>query len=476
MGLKKNFIYNTIYQIFTLILPMITVPYISRVLGPEGVGVYSYTNAYAQYFILLGMVGISLYGNRQIAYTKNDKEKMSKEFWNIYALQVITTTLSLILYIVVFVIINNNNKGLYLVQSITILATIFDISWFFIGYEDMKSVVIRNTITKTIGVIAIFIFVKNSNDVIIYALIMSFTMFLGQVIMWKELKGKVYKIKPSLVFMFTHLKPSIVLFISQLAMQVYVLLDRTMLGIMTNDAQVGLYDNSQKTIKLVLALVTSLGTVMLPRMSSLYAEGKIDKFKEMIDKTFSFITFMAIPMSLGLMAISNSFSMWFYGKEFDGIQILLQVGSLLIIAISWSNILGIQIMLPMKLEKQFTISVFVGAIVNFILNIILIPHINSLGTTIASVIAEFSVTIAQLYFLKKIVNIRDILKTLYKPFIGSFIMYLVISFLDMNLGVNIIFTLFEVSIGMIIYITVMFFLKSDVLFLVLNELKRKLRR
>ena len=109
MGLKKNFIYNTIYQIFTLILPMITVPYISRVLGPEGVGVYSYTNAYAQYFILLGMVGISLYGNRQIAYTKNDKEKMSKEFWNIYALQVITTTLSLILYIVVFVVINNNN-------------------------------------------------------------------------------------------------------------------------------------------------------------------------------------------------------------------------------------------------------------------------------------------------------------------------------------------------------------------------------
>ena len=215
---------------------------------------------------------------------------------------------------------------------------------------------------------------------------------------------------------------------------------------------------------------------MLPRMSSLYAEGKIDKFKEMIDKTFSFITFMAIPMSLGLMAISNGFSMWFYGKEFDGIQILLQVGSLLIIAISWSNILGIQIMLPMKLEKQFTISVFVGAIVNFILNIILIPYINSLGTTIASVIAEFSVTIAQLYFLKKIVNIRDILKTLYKPFIAAFIMYLVISFLDMNLGISIIFTLFEVSIGMIIYITVMFFLKSDVLFLVLNELKRKLRR
>lgn len=476
MGLKKNFIYNTIYQIFTLILPMITVPYISRVLGPEGVGAYSYTNAYAQYFILLGMVGIALYGNRQIAYTKNDKEKMSKEFWNIYALQVITTTISLILYIVVFVIINDNNKGLYLAQSITILATIFDISWFFIGYEDMKSVVVRNSITKIIGIIFIFILVKQSNDVIIYALIMAFTMFLGQVIMWKELKDKVYKVKPNLEFMISHLKPSIALFVSQLAMQVYVLLDRTMLGIMTNDAQVGLYDNSQKTIKLVLALVTSLGTVMLPRMSSLYAEGKMDKFKDMIDKAFSFITFMAIPMSLGLMAISNGFSMWFYGKEFDGIQILLQVGSFLIIAISWSNILGIQVMLPMKLEKQFTISVFIGAIVNFVLNIILIPHINSLGTTIASVVAEFSVTIAQLYFLRKIINVKPIFKTLYKPCIASIIMYLVINFLDIKLGVSIIFTLFEVSIGIIIYIVIMFILKSDVLFFALNELKRKLRR
>lgn len=475
MNVKKNFLYNLIYQFFVIILPLITVPYVSRILGAEGVGEYSYSASYAQYFIIIGMIGISIYGNRQIAYVKKDKEKLSKEFWNIYTLQFVTTILSLILYLIVFVGLNPNNRILYLVQAITIIATVFDISWFFIGYEDMKSVVIRNSITKIIGALLIFLLVKNLNDVILYALIMGTTTFIGQLIMWVSVPKLVKFNKPNLKDSLGHLKPALSLFISQLAIQVYVLLDKTMLGIMSSTTEVGFYENSQKTLKLVLTLITALGTVMLPRMSALYSEGNMEEFKKMIYKAFSFVNFMAFPMVLGLIAISDGFSLWFYGENFIGVENLLKIGSLILLAISWSNILGMQVMIPMKKEKQFTISVTVGAVVNFVLNLILISNLKSVGTTISSVIAEMAVTGTQLYLLRDLVNIRKILKTVYKPVIGAISMYLAITFLTTSFEVGIIYTVMQVILGCLVYAVVMYFLKDEFLNSVLNMIKEKLK-
>ncbi|MGG7178108.1 flippase [Clostridium paraputrificum] len=463
MSILRNFIYNTIYQVFIILLPIITVPYISRVLGKEGVGIYSYTASYAQYFVLLGMIGISIYGNRQIAYNKGNREKVSKEFSNIYLLQFITTTISLIVYLTIFVGINKENKLLFLVQGLPILAAIFDISWLFIGYEDMKSVVIRNSIAKLIGISLIFIFVKKPSDIILYALILGISTCVGQVVMWFNLTKVVSFSKPNIKEAILHLRPSLSLFISQLAIQVYVLLDKTMLGLMTDSGQVGLYDSSQKTIKLALTLVTSLGTVMLPRMSSLYAEGKMDKFKEMIYKAFSFVNLVAIPMVFGLVAIADGFSVWFYGEKFSGIEILLKVGSLIIFAISWSNILGIQIMIPMKKERQFTISVTIGAIVNILLNFLLIVRFKSIGTTVSSVAAEITVTIIQLYMLRDFIEMRKILKTIYKPLIGSILMFLVIAVIGIILPIGIIYTIIEVGIGLGVYIFTMIILKDKFL-------------
>lgn len=473
MSLKRNFIYNTLYQIFMILLPIITVPYVSRILGPDGVGLYSYTGSYAQYFLIFGMIGISLYGNRQVAYTKNNKKQLSREFWNIYALQFITTNISFITYIIIFVFINNNNNVLYLVQSIVIFATIFDISWFFIGYEDMKSVVIRNTIVKVLGVLSIFIFIKQPSDVIKYAFIMTISNLIGQVIMWFNLKNKVNLYKPKIKEALVHLKPSLALFISQLSIQIYTLLDKSMLGAMAGVYEVGLYENSQKTIKLALTLITSLGVVMLPRMSALHSEGRKEEFNTLIYKAFNFVNFMAFPMVFGLIAVSNSFSVWFYGEAFEGIGFLLKVGSILMLFIGWSNILGIQVMLPIKKEKQFTISVTIGAIVNLILNLFLIKNFQAVGTTLSSVIAELSVTVAQLYFLKDIVNIVDILKTTLKPLIGSFIMFIVLLFVIPLFGVGVIWTFIEIVIGGLVYLLIMFVLKDSFLYEGLKLIKRK---
>lgn len=475
MNLKRNFIYNLLYQILIIFLPIVTIPYVSRVLGPQGVGKFSYTLSYSQYFILFGMLGISLYGSRQIAYIKNDKEILSREFSNIYLLQFLCTSIALIIYLILFVIINNqDSRILYLIQGITVLASVFDISWFFIGYEDMKSVVLRNTLFKIVGIICILLFVKEKNDLFIYAIILSISNFLGQLVMWLNLKGKINFYKPKFSEMKKHFSPTIGLFISQLAIQIYTLLDKTMLGLITTAEQVGLYDNSQKTLKLALTIITSLGVVMMPRMSSLYSEGKIEELKRLIYKAFKFVNIMVFPMVLGLIVISNSFSLWFYGQEFNGIGLLLRTGSLILIFIGWSNILGIQVMLPMKKEKEFTKSVVIGAIINFILNLILINNLYSLGTTISSVIAEISVTVSQIYFLRDFINLKEILKTIIKPALSSVIMFFILVEIMPIFEIGIIYTFIEVIIGASVYFIALYLMKEELLLEAINLMKFKI--
>lgn len=463
MKLLKNFLYNQLYQLFMVLIPLITVPYISRVIGTEGVGLYSYSASYAQYFVLFGMLGIDLYGNRQIARCNNTNGDYNKEFSNIYTLQFISTLVAFLLYILIFVVINKNNRILYLAQSILVLSSMFDISWLFIGLEDMKNVVLRNLLIKILAVILIFSFVKNESDIILYSFIMASSTLLGQIIMWIGYRKVARFEKPCKVEVIKHLNPAIAIFISQIAIQIYALLDKTMLGIIADIPAVGLYSNAQKTIKVVLTLITSLGIVMLPRMSVLYAEKKYETFKSMIYKSFSFVNFMAFPMIFGLIGISNGFSIWFYGEEFAGIQYLLQVGAIIILVASWSNILGIQVMLSMGKEKEFTISVVIGAIINFVMNLILIPKFSAMGAMISSIVSESIVMLVQLYILRRIVNVVSLIKKIIKPVLCSLIMFIVIKIIVMYFNISVISTFLEILIGMIVYIFLMFVTKCEFL-------------
>ena len=185
MSIVKNFLYNVSYQLLTILLPLITVPYVSKILGAEGIGNYSFTYANTQYFVLFGMVGITLYGNREIAYIRDDHKKLKDTFFSIYTLQFITTTISFILFtIFVFLFNKGNYRYLYLAQGINILAAMFDISWLFMGLEQFKKTVIRNTLVKLVSLMSIFVFVKNSEDVIIYTIILSLATLIGNTTFW----------------------------------------------------------------------------------------------------------------------------------------------------------------------------------------------------------------------------------------------------------------------------------------------------
>ena len=271
-SIKINFIYNLIFQIVTLCLPLITVPYTSRVLGREGIGLYSYTLSITQYFIIIGTLGMSLYGNRAIAYVRDNKKELSKTFWAILVLRILTTTISLIMYLSIFCL-NNENKIMYLIQALNILAATIDISWLYMGLEDFRKTVTRGLVVKILCVLSIFIFVREQSDLWIYTLINALMLVLGNGFMWLYLPKAVDKTKITFKDMKIHLIPTLQMFIPQIAIQVYAVLDKTMLGILATKGDVGIYEQSQKIVKIVGGLVTSLGVVMLPRMCITFANG-----------------------------------------------------------------------------------------------------------------------------------------------------------------------------------------------------------
>ena len=452
MQVAKNFLYNVSYQLLVIILPLITVPYVSNILGAEGIGDYAFTYANMQYFVIFGMVGITLYGNRQIAYVRDNKEKLRNTFFSIYTLQLITTTISFILYLIFVLVFNNGDyKWLYIVQGINIIASMTDISWLFMGLEQFKKTVVRNTIVKLASLASIFIFVKSSNHTVIYTLILALSALAGNLTFWlyvpKAIGFKSIKISE----LNLHLKASLALFIPQIAIQIYVLLDRTMLGAITDTVQVGFYENSQKIVKIVLTLATAIGTVMMPKIANTVASGDMKKVKYYIKNSFFFVSALSIPLMFGLMGVAPELSPWFFGNNFAGIEKLIIISSLIILAISWSNVLGMQLLVPLNKTKEFTISVTSGAIINFVLNLVLIKNFGATGACISTIIAEFTVTSVQFYLLKDFIKAEELIKPVLLFIPASIVMYIFVRIIGNSMGAGILTNIVQGMVGVITY-------------------------
>ena len=368
--LAKNFIYNIIYQVLILILPLISAPYISRILGAEGIGTYSYTYSIVSYFVMFAMLGINNYGNRLIAQTRDDKEKLSINFWSLYILEFIITAIVLIAYIIFITFIIKEDKLMYILQFGYILSSFFDINWFFFGIEEFKITVTRNTIIKILSFVLLFIFVKTKSDIYIYTIILVISNFISNIVLWPFIFKRIKKVKISFKDIFKHLKPCIILFIPVIAVSLYKKMDKIMLGIMSTKLEVGFYENAEKIISIPLAIITALGTVMLPRMSNIIANGDEKKFKEYISKSMEFIIFLASPIVLGLISIAKEFAPVYFGNEFYKTGYLIEISSITILFISWANVIRTQYLIPKERDKEYINSVIMGAIVNLISNLL----------------------------------------------------------------------------------------------------------
>lgn len=476
-SIKKNYIYNLTYQILTMIIPLITTPYLSRVLGAENIGIYGYTLSITTYFVLFGSLGIALYGQREIAYLQDgSKQDKSKTFIEIFIIRFITMGVSLLIFYFIFAM-NNQYAVYYKILIFEIIANIMDISWFFQGLEEFKKTVLRNIFVKLISVICIFSFVKTSDDLIKYFIIYVLSNLLGNLSLWLYLPRYIHKVRFKELQIFRHLKPTISLFIPQVAIQVYTILDKTMIGAIVEDkSEVGFYEQAQKIIKLLMTIATSLATVMIPRMASTFASGDNNKLREYMEKSFKFVLFLAFPFMLGIISISDKFVPIFYGDGYEKVVYLINIISPIIVAISLSGIIGQQYLLTTKQQKKYTLSVTIGAIVNFILNMIFIKQWKSIGASIATVIAEWTVTGIQLSLIKNEFKVLDIFRLIWKYLIASILMFIVSLSIGYFINNNLISIIVQVSISAIVYFILLIIMKDELILNILNKAKNTINQ
>ncbi len=471
-NVRKNYIYNVMYQIVAIIIPIITTPYVSRVLGANNIGIYGYTVSISAYFILFGSLGISLYGQREIAYCQGDSKKYSKSFYEILLLRFIAMTISAILFYFIFVFKSNDYSIYFKILLVEIIANMFDISWFLQGLEEFKKTVVRNIIVRIISLVVIFLFVKSKSDLPIYFIIYVLSILIGNLSLWLYLPKYLKKIKIKELNMTKHLKPALVLFVPQIAIQVYTVLDRTMIGILIPaKEEVGFYTQGEHILKLLLTIITSLGTVMLPRIASIFSTGDKEKIKEYLNKSFNFVYFLGMPMVFGIISVSRKFVPVFFGSGYDRVIYVMMTISPILIFIGLSNVLGVQYLLPTKRQKEFTISVFVGAIINFGINLILIPKYGAIGAAIGTIIAELFVTIVQLFYVRKDLNVLKILKISITYFIGSITMFVALLFVRKIPLSNLESVLLQVSVGIVVYILYLIITKNEFVFEYYNQFK-----
>lgn len=448
---KKNFMYNLIYQCLILIIPLITAPYLARVMGAKGVGTYSYTYSIVYYFMLLTLLGVNNYGNRSIAKVRDDKQNLSKTFWSIYSLQFIMGLIMIISYFGYIFVFNNQFKEIALIQGLFVISAMIDINWMFFGLEEFKKTITRNTIIKVGNVVLIFLLVKTTSDLWKYTLIMAGMTCLSQLILWGFLRRKICFVKITFNDIKQHIKPNLILFIPVIAISLYKIMDKIMLGSLTNVAEVGYYENAEKIINIPMTLITALGTVMLPRMSNIVAKGETEKINSYISKSIVFVMFMSFAMCFGLIGVGYNFAPFYFGSSFQKTGILIMLLATTLPFLSFANVIRTQYLIPREKDKIYIVSVTLGAITNLILNFILIPKLSSVGACIGTIAAEMAVMSYQTFSVRKELSINKYLKSIIPFFIKAIIMFICIypiNYINLN---SVIRLLLQGIIGVVIY-------------------------
>ena len=451
-SIKKNLGLQTAYQVLASCLPLITAPYLARKLGAEQLGIFSYTTSVVLYFTMFAMLGTVNYGTRCIASARNDRKMRDEVFSSIYSLQIIVTLLSIITYIIYLWMFCKENRLIAFLQGISLLSCLVNINWLFFGVENFKITVTRNTIVKILTVVLILLLVKSKSDLWKYTLIMLTGTFLSNLLLFIYLPRYASYRRVSLAQIWGHIKPNLVLFIPLLAMTVYHTMDKTMLGILSTYEQSGYYYNSDKIVQIPLLVINGIGTVMLPRMSSLLAEKKQREADKLFMITMEGVAAVSIAIACGITAVSNEFIPFFFGEGYEPCILLTIIFAPILLFKGLSAITRTQYLIPMKMEKEFTKSVFGGAIVNLVLNIVLIPYFGAMGAAIATVIAELMACFLQFLSLRgKRLGIGKVLRKIARYLCMGLLMIAVVRIIGLMNFNSVLKLVIEIIIGAFFY-------------------------
>ena len=420
MKVLKNYAYNLSYQLLVIILPIITTPYVTRVFSSDDLGIYGYFNSIVTYFILLATLGVANYGTKEIS---GNRKEIKKNLWGIYTLQFGAALLSILLYILLCMGISTMQNPVAYILGLSLVSKGLDISWLFQGLEDFRKITARNITVKLVGVSAIFLFIKSASDLYLYVFLLTAFELLGQLSMWVPAREFIGKPHFDLGYAKHHLKPIILLFLPQIAISLYVTLDRTMLGALASTRDVGIYDQALKLVNILLTLVTSLGSVMLPRVSSLLSKGDHKAVNKMHELAFLIYNLVIFPIIAGILIVNDDFVQFFLGKDFQDARYAISIMIFRMFFIGWTNIMGIQILIPHNKNKEFMVSTTVPAILSVGLNLLFLPKLGYVGAAIVSVLTESLVWGIQLFFTRVYLKEVPIIGSMAKIILASAIMY-----------------------------------------------------
>lgn len=464
-SLKKNSIYTFINNFMGLIMPIITFPYASRILLPEGLGKVNFSHSIVSYFAMIGGLGISSYAIREAAKIRDNKKEFSKFAKEIFIINMTATIVAYLLLTISLLFIPklSNYITLIIICSVTIMLTTLGLPWIFSALEEFKFITIRTSIFQIISLVFLFTFVKTKDDIIPYTIfgIISSTgsnicnfFYASKFINWNQ--KTTLEIKK-------HLKPVFTLFAMTIAQSIYLILDSSILGFISGDKAVGFYHAATKINKMIITIISSLGTVLIPRLSY-YLENDKEKYYTLLNKSFNMISMLSIPITAGFFLLSKPIMLLFCGENYIEAIEPMNIITPIIYIISISSFLCGQILLSHRKDLYSLISISCGALLNLILNLILIPYLSYNGAAIATVIAETIIMIIAFIFSSKLIpQIYKLFKFYYQYIIATLIMSIIVYILNKSFSISIINLFLQILIGMIIYYVILLIFRNPIL-------------
>lgn len=467
MKLLKNTLYNMSYQILIILIPMITMGYTARVLSPKSIGINGYTNSVVIYFVLFATLSVPMYGDREIAYVQDNKEARSKVFWELFSIKVISSIISITVFILCVVFLFEKHKTYTILQAILIIASTFDISWYFIGVEKFNKIVVRNAVVRIISVIAIFTLVKSNDDLWIYILIAPLTTLIANLSLWGPLKEEIVKIRIKELNLKKHFRPLLMLFLPQIVTQVYLNFNKTFLGTI-DEVENGFFVSSDNIMRVVVAMISSFSAVIVPRVANMYSNKKFEELRDFIVLYFKMVTVIAILLMTGIYSLSHTFIPFFLTDTYREVADIMCIQAGAIILVAWANITSSYI-LSANLLRQYTLSSIAGIIANISVSFYCIPLYGARGAALAGVVTELAVTLIQLITINKNISFKYLFSEIWKPIIAGILSFLLVLLIQEKVEFNFVVFIAEGLVIVFTYFIILFVLKASVLRYLLDK-------
>lgn len=464
-SIKSNYFLNVIRISFGMVLGLLTMPYVNKVLGAESLGKVEYINSIIMYFVLFSALGIPMYGIRETAKVRDNIEERSKLVFELMGVLLVTT---IIAYLIIFGVIIHLNyfssyRSLIIVMSSMVFFSNIGVEWFYQGIEDQLFITVRFVAVRIFAFVLLFLIVKDSNDYLNYAIIVVLTSVGGNVLNIFYLKKHLSFAKLSYRYcnFKRHLKPILTIFVATISVSIYIQLDTIMLGSIAGDKSVGFYVMANKLIRIVIVLITTIGAVMLPRLSSLVHSDKA-KYNIYAKKALNYILIIAFPFTVLFFLLAKDLTLLMAGDEFLPSVLTMKILSPIIIIVGIAYFIGFLILYPQAKESYYTVAVVVSAVASVICNIYIIPAFGQYGAAFVAVIAELTGVIIMIVLARtQLKEVKLLYKSIFLFFAGSLVMGSIIQVVSL-VHLSVFYEIFISSImGFVSYVIFLLMFKEE---------------